>query len=247
MVCDSERPGRFLTAEWRALAMANFPVDAAVLMPYLPAGAELDYFQGRTYLSVVGFRFLRTRVLGIPVPCHRDFDEVNLRFYVRRPVGDTWRRGVVFIKEIVRRRMIAYVARRFYNENYVVMPMRSRVELPENGADAGSLHYEWECGQRWHELTIDIHGAPALAEAGSEEEFITEHYWGYSRLKSGATMEYEVEHPRWRVWKATRVRFDADVARLYAPELVPFLSVAPSSALVADGSAVVVRKGRQLC
>lgn len=246
MTPQSVQAGRFLTAEWRCLAMVNFRIDAAVLAPYVPGGVELDFFRGQAYLSVVGFRFLRTRVLGIPALCHRNFDEVNLRFYVRRRVGSEWRRGVVFIKEIVCRRLIAWFARHLYNENYVVMPLKSRVELPGDTAGTGSIRYEWHCGRRWHSVSAELRGEPILPEPGSEEEFVTEHYWGYSRQKDGGTLEYEVEHPRWRVWQAVSPRFDADPSRLYASEFGPFLTKTPSSAFVADGSGVVVRKGRQI-
>jgi uncharacterized protein len=101
----------FLTAEWRRLVMANFEIDGDALAPFVPSGVELDVWRGRNYVSLVGFLFLKTRVLGAAVPWHENFEEVNLRFYVRRKVGAEWRRGVVFVKEIVPRRLIAWTAR----------------------------------------------------------------------------------------------------------------------------------------
>ncbi|MDE0204502.1 MAG: DUF2071 domain-containing protein, partial [Candidatus Tectomicrobia bacterium] len=98
----------FLSANWRHLVMVNYEVDPNLLRSWLPAGVELDTWQGRTLASVVGFEFLATRVLGVQVPGHQDFHEVNLRFYVRRRVGGGWRRGVVFVKELVPRRAIAW-------------------------------------------------------------------------------------------------------------------------------------------
>jgi len=73
--------------------MLNFVVDPAIIAPLVPPGAELDYENGETFVSVVGFLFLDTRLLGLPIPFHRDFEEVNLRFYVRKKSADTWRRG----------------------------------------------------------------------------------------------------------------------------------------------------------
>src|SRR5262249_55610023 len=130
----------FLTAEWRHLAMLNYAVDADMLRPFVPRGTELDFFGGRAYISLVAFRFLNTKVLGLPVPGHRDFDEANLRFYVRRPAGREMRRGVVFIREVVPRRMVAAVARWAYNEQYVARPMwhdvtSSRVAYGWDGGD----------------------------------------------------------------------------------------------------------------
>jgi uncharacterized protein len=236
---------RFLTAGWHHLVMLNFEVEPAVVARYLPAGTEIDFFHGKTYLSMVGFRFLNTRVLGLPIPFHRNFDEVNLRCYVKRTVNGQTRRGVSFIRELVPRRMVALVANRVYNENYLRLPMRSLVELPQNGS-SGWATYEWHHAARWHRLTAQIIGEPQATAPGSEPEFITEHYWGYSRQRDGGTMEYQVEHPPWRVWTAASAQFDCDVTSLYGSEFAPFLCKLPTSAFVADGSAVVVRKGTRI-
>lgn len=226
----------FLTAGWRYLAMLNYEVDPAILRSRVPAGCELDTWQGRTLVSVVGFRFLDTRVLGIPIPFHRDFDEVNLRFYVRREHPEGMRRGVVFVKEVVPRAAIAWVARNVYNENYVALPMRHRVALPE-------VAYEWRYAKRWNRLAATCSGESFLPDDSSEETFIAEHYWGYAMQPDGTTLEYRVEHPRWNVWRCSTSSLDGDVSGLYGSELGGFLKGEPSSAFVAEGSAIVVRKG----
>src|ERR1700738_2719738 len=137
-------PHRFLTAEWRYLLMLNYEVEPAVVQPFVPAGTALDFFNGRTYLSVVGFRFERARVLGMALPWHQNFEEVKLRLCVRRIVDGAERRGVVFIKEIVPRRFIAWTARTFYNESYVALPMRSVVVPPDATSErVGSIGYQW--------------------------------------------------------------------------------------------------------
>jgi uncharacterized protein YqjF (DUF2071 family) len=247
-------PGRFLTAAWRYLVMANYEVDPAVLRPLVPRGTELDEWQGRTVVSMVGFRFLDTRVLGVPIPFHRDFDEVNLRFYVRREGPEGWRRGVVFIKELVPRAAIAWLARVVYNENYVALPMRHDVRLPEEGTahgggrgvGEGAVAYEWRSGGRWNRLAATVAGAPSPLAAGSEAEFITEHYWGYARQRDGGTVEYQVEHPPWRVWSAAASTFDCDVDGLYGAAFAAPLTASPRSAFVAEGSPVTVRRGVRL-
>ena len=232
--------GRFLTARWHHLAMLNYEVDPSLLASRVPAGTELDTFGGRTFVSRVGFRFLETRVLGVPIPGHRNFDEVNLRFYVRRHAPDGIRRGVVFVKEIVPRRAIAAVARVLYGENYVALPMRSRDEPDGEGR---LVEYAWKTGALWNRLSLRTAGAPFLADEASEECFITEHYWGYARQRGGGTVEYRVEHPRWRVWRAREAAFDCDVAGLYGEEFAAPLAAAPTSAFLAEGSEVVVRRG----
>lgn len=237
----------FLTAQWRHLVMLNFVVDPAVLEERIPDGCELDRFAGRTFVSVVGFRFLDTRVLGVPVPFHRDFDEVNLRFYVRRDTAGETRRGVVFVKELVPRRLVAAVARWVYGERYVALPMRHRIDLDgERPGGGGSVGYGWRRRGRWEEVFASFSGAAEPPADGSEEAFVTEHYWGYARQRDGSTVEYRVEHPRWRVWRAEEAALRCDAASLYGAQLGAALVGSPTTAFVADGSAVVVHRGRRI-
>ncbi len=237
-------PAPFLTAEWRDLAMINFEVDPITLSPLLPAGTELDAWQGRTFVSVVGFLFLDTRVFGAAIPFHRDFEEVNLRFYVRRRASDGWRRGVVFVKEIVPRLAIALTARALFGEHYVASPMRHRIE-GETGCAKGrrTVSYSWWFRGRENRMELSAPGDAGEAAEGSDVEFITEHYWGYARRRGGRTSEYRVEHPCWRVCTATEARLDCDLAACYGSEFVEFLTASPASAFLADGSKVKVFRG----
>lgn len=228
----------FLTANWRYLAMLNFAVDPQLLQSRLPQGTELDFHEGQTFLSVVGFLFLDTVVLGLPIPHHRDFEEVNLRFYVRQKNVDGWRRGVVFVRELVPRQAIAIIARVLYGEPYSALPMRHRLEHKEGRVLA---EYEWRRGKRWETLAMTAIGEPQSAATGSHEEFITEHYWGYTARRSGLS-EYRVEHSRWKFWPAETTKFEADVETLYGPEFVEPLSARPVSAFIAEGSHVEVRR-----
>ena len=225
--------------------MLNYPVAPEVVEPFVPPGTELDFWQGRTYVSVVGFLFLDTRVWGMGIPYHRDFEEVNLRFYVRRQGPEGWRRGVVFVKEIVPRFAIATTARLFYGEKYVSLPMRHSI-TGDPARGGMSVTYGWRHRGRWNGLGAVVSGAPKEAAPGSEEEFITEHYWGYSALRGGGCMEYQVEHPRWRVWQLERPVLDCDVAPLYGQRFVETLAGQPSSAFLADGSEVTVYKGSRV-
>jgi hypothetical protein len=236
-------PSPFLTAEWRWLAMLNYEVDPGVLKPFVPAGTELDAHDGKTYVSMVGFHFRYARVRGVEIPFHTHFEEVNLRFYVRRSVGGETRRGVVFIKELVPRLAIAWTARWFYNENYIAVPMSHRIN--KYGLERRVL-YEWTFAGQPNHLDVRSGGEPAVPPDDSFEAFITEHYWGYVRQRNGTTFEYKVEHPRWRVWAASHAEFQCDVARLYGKAFAPFLRAAPASAFLAEGSAVSVYPGVRL-
>jgi uncharacterized protein YqjF (DUF2071 family) len=234
----------FLTAEWRHLAMLNYQVDPPLLAPFVPSGTELDFWSGKTFVSLVGFLFLNTRVRGIPVPFHRNFEEVNLRFYVRRKSGHEWRRGVVFIKELVPRLAIAWTAKIFYNENYAALPMSHRIEEPQS--EAKSVVYSWRFRGRENSMTLNTQGVAQPPGRGSDQEFITEHYWGYSAQRDGSTLEYQVEHPRWNVWEAKQARLDCDIGGIYGSQFEPVLNRLPASAFLTEGSAVKVYKGLRL-
>ena len=233
---DEPRPV-FLTAEWRWLALLNYDVDPALLAPRVPAGTELDPWDGRHAVSLVGFRFLETRVLGVPVPLHRDFEEVNLRFYVRRRVEAGWRRGVVFVRELVPLTALAAVARLVYGEPYSAVRMGHAID-----PSAGRVAYSWRWRGAWYSLSTEASGKAALPSPGSDAGYITEHFWGYTRTRSGKTREYAVEHPPWPVRMAERVRTSGPWADLYGPELGQLLEGTPRSTFVAEGSPIVVRR-----
>jgi len=234
---------KFLSAEWRNVALLNYEADPRWLRPFTPAGTELDLWNGKAFVSLVGFQFLRTRVLGVPIPFHQDFEEVKLRFYVRRREGSEPRRGVVFIREIVPRAAVAGIARTLYNEKYVALPMSHYI------ADDGhkmEVEYAWKLGGEWNAINLSVCGAPQPLVEGSEEQFIAEHYWGYSAQRDGGCMEYRVDHPSWRVWRSHDAKFSGDVEALYGRELAGILQSSPTSAFLAEGSPVTVYRGKRI-
>jgi uncharacterized protein YqjF (DUF2071 family) len=237
--------GVFLTAEWRHLAMLNYEVDPALLLPFVPGGTELDRWNGKVFVSLVGFRFLKTRLLGVlPIPLHSDFDEVNLRFYVRRDVGGEVRRGVVFVREIVPRWAIAYVARTFYNENYVALPMKH--EIRPIGDLSLRVEYQWRSAKTWSGISVETKGNCETPAEGSVEQFITEHYWGYAAQTEGGCMEYRVTHPSWKVLQVRQSAFEGDAQETYGKDFAAVLTGQPHSAFLAEGSAVNVMRGQRL-
>ena len=227
----------FLTGYWKNLLMLNYPIEASILQPYLPKGTELDYFNGQAYASLVGFMFLDTKIKGIAIPLHQNFEEVNLRFYVRFKEGDQWKRGVVFIKEIVPKKMITVVANVLYGEKYYNMPMKnSLTETSENF----EVKYEWKFMGQWNFLQASAQKNVIPVRAHSEEEFITEHYWGYSKINGSTTSEYQVNHPQWKLHNIIDYNVQCNIAALYGPQFIDALSRTPSSVLLAQGSAISI-------
>ena len=229
---------KFLTADWRYLAMLNFEADRSVLAPYLPRGTELDDRDGRHYLSLVAFLFLDTHVLGLPALFHQNFEEVNLRFYVRRRVGSEWRSGVVFIREMVPLFLVAETARITYNEPYRTVPMKHTI-VKTNG-EMQAVEYIFGAGREQCRLALHVDGPLTEMDTGSEEEFLSQRGWGYTRQRNGGTVEYSVEHARWRAWSGARHELEGPLETFYDQPLPAILSGAPKSAFIADGSAVTV-------
>jgi uncharacterized protein YqjF (DUF2071 family) len=230
----------FLSAEWRYLAMLNYRVPPEWLSPFIPKGTELDLWDGAAYVSLVGFHFRDTRLLGVPIPFHRTFEEVNLRFYVRRIVNGELRRGVTFLRELVPRPAIAVVAQLTYNEPYRALPMRHRIDVGAQDATPVVVEYGWKASSAWSRIRVEAAGVSMPLQPGSEEEFITQHFWGYTRQRDGSTVEYEVRHEPWRVWRLHRGDFDGDSTVFDAP-FAGALRRSPHSAFLADGSAVSLR------
>jgi hypothetical protein len=231
----------FLQAEWRKLAMANYEVDSKVLVPYLPYKTELDFWNNSCYVSLVGFMFLNTKMLGVKIPFHINFEEVNLRFYVRYNDNGEWKRGVVFIKEIVPKPALTFVANILYNENYQTMPMRHTWE----GNDLLEVEYAWK-KNGWNRFRVSADKTAVPIDAGSEAEFITEHYWGYTKLGVTKTAEHGVEHPRWDAYKVNDYQIDVDFADVYGSGFGFLKNKKPKSFFLAEGSEVFVKAGRKL-
>ena len=234
---------KFLTAEWKDLIMANYIIDPAILLPYLPGKTELDSYKGNVYVSLIGFMFASTKILGIKIPFHVNFEEVNLRFYVRYNDNGVWKRGAVFIKEIVPKAAISFVANTIYHEKYTTLPMKHFREEDEN-----EIHfsYYWKYGKQWNRLAATTEKTALPMQPGSEEEFIAEHYWGYSRYNSQTTFEYAVQHPAWKVYPVKKYFIDCDFTGLYGERFSFLQQAKPNSVFVARGSDITVLNKRNL-
>lgn len=232
----------FLQAEWRKLAMANYAVDKSLLTKYLPHKTEIDTWNGICYVSLVGFMFKNTRLKGLKIPFHPDFEEINLRFYVTYNDNGDRKRGVVFIKEIVPKPALTFVANAVYKENYQTMPTQHSWET---SADSLTVEYRWQKA-RWHSLKVVADRNATPLQPGSEEEFITEHYWGYTKVQDTITSEYQVEHPRWQIYAVRDYAVDVDFGNVYGEEFGFLTNEKPISVFLAEGSEITVNSGSRI-
>jgi len=234
---------QFLSAEWNNLVMANYIIEPAVLKPYLPANTELDTFNGNTYISLIGFMFEKTRLLGYSIPFHINFEEVNLRFYVRCNSADNedCKRGVTFIKEFVPKTAISFIANTVYNEKYKRCAMKHFFTKKENEINLG---YHWKYKNKWHRLEATAATEALPIQSGSEEEFIAEHYWGYSKYNEHTTYEYAVQHPTWQMYKVNSYVIDCDFKTLYGDDFAFLQNAKPNTVFLAAGSAITVLQKR---
>ena len=227
----------FLTAEWNDLAMINYEIEPKILEKHIPKGTELDLWNGKCYISLIGFMFENVKVLGIKIPFHVNFEEVNLRFYVKRLEDGIWKRGVVFVKEIVPKHAITIVANTLYNEHYETLKMKhSRTE----NDTSKSFRYEWKKDNKWNSIAMTTHKNAIPIERKSVTEFITEHYFGYTNYNKEKSIEYAVTHPRWQQLKVIDYAIDVDFESIYGNDFMFLQDLKPTSAFLAIGSKITI-------
>jgi len=233
----------FLKAEWRKLVFANYAIDPSVLKKYVPPGTELDLWEGKCFVSLIGFMFLNTRLLGVKIPFHSNFEEVNLRFYVKRFENNAWKRGVVFIKEIVPKPALTFVANTLYKEHYETLPMQHKWKKNTKNR---AVVYQWKKNEQWHSFKVIAALESSEIIKNSETEFITEHYWGYAKVSNFRTNEYEVTHPKWRHYKIESTEINVDFGAVYGSDFEFLSCVQPNSVMLAEGSKITVERKRVL-
>jgi uncharacterized protein YqjF (DUF2071 family) len=237
-------PKTFLSAQWEHLVMANYAVRPETLHPYLPAGLQLDDFRGTYYLSLVGFMFRKTRLFGVPVPFFGSFEEINLRFYVKRETEQGLRRGVVFINETVPFRAVAWLANALYQEHYTAVPTSHKIHQDPNHTQ---VQFAWTHRKKKHSISVKAANERKPMNADSTEAFIYEHYYGYTGSVEGPTVEYEIIHPSWNVQQVVSHDIQCDFAAMYGADFAFLNSQKPESVMLADGSAVQVLWKRNRC
>ncbi len=233
----------FLKAEWRKLLIINYEVSPETVIPYLPAHTSLDLYHGKCLISIVGFMFLNTRIKGIKIFKHVNFEEVNLRFYNTYKTPTSINRGTTFIKEIVSKPAISFIANSLYNEKYVTLPMGNTITETDN---ALKIEYRWLHNKKINSISCKAEKKLNPMAQNSIEEFITEHYWGYTKLSSHKTSEYAVEHPRWETYNITDFTVDIDFECLYGSTFACLKNQQPHSVMLAEGSEILVRTGRKI-
>lgn len=222
--------------------MINYAVDTNILLRYLPPHTEIDLWNNTCFVSLVGFMFLNTKLLGYKIPFHVNFEEVNLRFYVRYRDITEWKRGVVFIKEIVPKPALSFVANSIYKENYETLPMKHSWIL-ENGTL--KVAYSWK-KFGWNKIEAIANSKSMEIVDGSEAEFITEHYWGYTKLSDTRTSEYGVEHPKWDIYEVQEFNLDINFGKVYGDNFSFLQDSIPVSVFLAEGSEIKVNSKRNL-
>ncbi|MEO9052956.1 MAG: DUF2071 domain-containing protein [Ginsengibacter sp.] len=228
----------FLSARWENLIMANYEVKPEMLSAYLPHGVELDFYNNKTYVSLVGFMFIKTRLFNIPIPFLGTFEEINLRFYVKRVEGNTIKRGVVFINETVPYRIVAWLANKLYKEHYIAIPTKNTIAITSL---AKKIRYEWKINKEWNHIAVNGVNIKEPMLPGSIEEFIFEHYYGYTKINEQQSIEYKVNHPRWQIHNVIDYTIHCDFKSMYGNDFSFLSHHQPDSVILAEGSPVTVK------
>jgi uncharacterized protein YqjF (DUF2071 family) len=226
----------FLKANWENIIMANYVIDPEILMPFLPKGVELDLFDGKCYISLVGFMFKKTKLFNVPIPFFGNFEEINLRFYVKRTEenGST-KRGVVFINETIPYPIVAWIANKLYNEHYTVVPTKHEITT---GKSSKKVKFEWLLNKKWNSIAVTATIASEKMKQNSLERFIYEHYFGYTKIGENETEEYKLQHPSWKISEVISYAIDCDFELMYGRSFSILNYIKPEAVFIVDGSAV---------
>ena len=224
-----------LTCEWRKLAFANYIVPPEILEKYLPAYTKLDYFNGNCFVSLVGFQFQNVQIAGIKVPLHTNFEEINLRFYVKRFDGAQWKKGTVFISEIADKTALSTMANSIFHENYQTLPTKQEVE---EGDEFLKTRYSWLHDEEWQHIEVKSTTIASPMARDSEEEFLLHRLWGYGKHSEKETNEYHFSHPSWHTYGVQEFSIKVDFTRVFGSEFNILSSAIPHSVMLAEGSSV---------
>jgi len=227
---------KFLKAYWENLVMANYEVNPDVLKSYLPKGVELDFYENKTYVSLVGFMFKQTSLFDIPIPFFGSFEEINLRFYVKRMEGEKVKKGVVFINETVPFKIVAFLANKLYKEHYISIPTKHKIQIDENK----NIIYEWKINKAWNSIHVIADKNKLEIAPASIEEFIFERYFGFTKLSNDCTQEYRINHPKWVTNNIVHNYINCDFESMYGPAFSNLSRQKPDSVIFAEGSSVSV-------
>jgi uncharacterized protein len=217
-----------MTQTWHDLLFAHWPVDADSLRSRIPAGFELDLFDGQAWLAIVPFHMSNVAPRGVPaLPWISAFPELNVRTYVR--VND--KPGVYFFSLDAANPVAVGVARLLVHLPYYAASMtveehagrihyRSRRRRGPLSADASDKAPATFVGD--YRPTGDLH-APVR---GTLEYFLTERYCLYTVDNSFRGFRLDIHHPPWPLQPAEAVISEntmAEAAGIRLPSMAPLL------------------------
>ncbi|WP_424494544.1 YqjF family protein [Salinimicrobium sp. GXAS 041] len=224
-----------LTAEWKNLVFANYTVPPQLIEKYLPAHTKPDFYNGKCYLSLVGFQFKNVKVANLKIPFNNDFEEINLRFYVKRFDGAKWRKGVIFISQIADKAALNTLANVLFQENYQKLVTKQHISEDDTSINA---RYSWRFKDEWQHLEAKSGIVASPFQENSEEEFLMDRPWGYGKRNNEETNEYKVSHPDWPIFEVEEYSVKVDFSLLFGPEFNILSSATPKSVILAEGSTV---------
>ena len=227
----------FLKANWENIIMVNYEIDPEILLPFLPNGVELDLFNGKAYISLVGFMFKKTKLFNVPIPKFGTFEEINLRFYVVRKEDGTTKRGVVFINETIPYKIVAWMANKLYKEHYTVVPTKHNII---KDAVNQKIKFEWLLDNKWNSIYVENRMSSHKMVNDSLEKFIYEHYYGYTKIDVQKTEEYRLHHPSWKIHQVMNYGIDCDFKAMYGKSFSVLNDTKPTAVFIAEGSTVEI-------
>jgi uncharacterized protein len=158
---------------WRHLGFLHWPVDTDAIARLLPAGLEVDTFDGVAYVGIIPFTIPLSTSAMRAIPVAPAFHELNLRTYVHRGGRDP---GVWFFSLDAASRLAVWGARFGYRLPY----FHARMSMAVTGET--TVSYESRRASQRADLSCRYapSGPAAPAAVGTLEFFLIERYLLYA-------------------------------------------------------------------
>ena len=234
-------------AEWREIVVINFEIDPKLLRNFIPPKTELDFFNETSFVTLMARACKNVKPYGWPIVFAKSIDQILLRFYVKRKVGDTWRRGVCLIRDYLPKRKASFFLNWMFKHSFTQVPIKRTSSNFESGlpTQLPTVEYQWTTGDYVNHIKVNARSQMRQQEQETKESFVLDHHYGYT-VKEGKTYEYYVEYSPWAMWDAQSGSFDCDTENVFGRPFVRALKQRPASVFLARGSDVIIYRPTEI-
>lgn len=226
---------------WRNVVHVNYQIAPEVLHPYLPPRTEILLFQNKCFITLTALVYDQVKFKGLNIPLHREIPEVNLRFYVSAADGSKSKNGVVLLKRIIAKPLLAFAGQLLFQEQYAVMPISYFVRKQSTER---LVKYFWKNNPpygEWHSLSVKTSHSSIAFNEDDQVAFLTKPTLRFSGGRSMRTRVSEIEYKVTNVFEVDDYQLDVKFSVLFGGKFQFLSRQKPESVYLLEDSEVTVR------